>query len=302
MDHYPGKEEVADYLETYARTFSLPVWLDEPVLSLDRAPSGSGFVVETGYSRYHAAQVVVATGPFQTPFVPLLAQELAPEVMQLHSSQYRNPAQLPEGEVLVVGAGNSGVHIAAELAETRRTYLSVGARLPRIPERLLGRSLFWWLEALGVMDISVETRVGRKASRRDLLIGSSPAMVARQRGVRPVGRAVAATGRESHISDGQTLRPKVVVWATGFQPDFRWIRLPVLNERGRPVHRRGATAIPGLYFLGLSWLHTRGSGLIGWVGRDAAHLAERIEEQARRQPAGIGSTADRRLHELAGSK
>lgn len=270
-DHYPGKDEAADYLEAYAARFGLPVRSGERVRALRAGPEG--WLAETGTGRYEAAQVVVATGPFQRPLVPALGGALAPEVVQLHSASYRNPAQLPPGAVLVVGAGNSGVQIAEELSRTHRVHLAMGERMPRLPERLLGRSLFWWLERARLMDVSVDSPLGRRMSRTDTLIGKSPRMLRRSHGVRLAGRAVSASGGTVRIDDGQEIRVGSVVWATGFRPDFGWIDAPVLDARGMPVHRRGVTAAPGLYFLGLSWLHTRGSALLGWVGRDAAYLA-----------------------------
>jgi len=285
-DHLPRKDEVADYLEHYAHRFGLPVRSGEPVLALRRAPDGAGFVVETARARYEADQVVVATGPFRKPLVPSFAADLAPEVVQLHGSEYRSAAQLPPGgDVLVVGGGNSGVQIAAEVAAARRTWLSVGEKLVRIPERFLGRSVFWWLEKAGVMNVTVGSRLGRRASEREMLIGQSPELIARDLGVRLAGRAERASGGRIHTADGKTVEAAAVVWATGFRADFGFVELPVLDGRGRPVHVRGVTAEAGLYFLGLPWQHTRGSALIGWVGRDAAYLADRIAERARKHPS-----------------
>jgi putative flavoprotein involved in K+ transport len=281
-ERYPRKDEVADYLERYVATFDLPVRLGERVVALRPTPEGAGFEIDTATARYGADQVVVATGPFQLPFVPDIAQGLSPDVVQLHSSEYRNPDRLPPGDVLVVGGGNSGVQIAAELATTRRTTLSVGARLRRLPERFLGRSVFWWLEKAGIMDITVGSRLGRRMSRTDVLIGDSPEILARERRVRVVGGVERCDGDRVYTRDGEELRVNVVVWATGFRSDYRWIEAPVLDGSGLPIHRRGVTNLPGLYFLGLPWQHTRGSALIGWVGRDAAHLADRIEAERRR--------------------
>lgn len=281
-DHYPGKDEVADYLEAYAARFRLPVRVAERVHAL--RPGPEGWTAETATGRYEAAQVVVATGPFQQPAVPVLARELPPEVVQIHSASYRNPAQLPSGEVLVVGAGNSGVQIAEELSRTHRVHLAVGERMPRLPQRVLGRSLFWWLEKAGLMNVSVDSLIGRRMSRTDTLIGKAPRMLVRSHGVHVTGRAVAVDGDSMRTEDGQRVRPSSVVWATGFRPDFGWIEAPVLDARGSPVHRRGVTAAPGLYFLGLSWLYTRGSALIGWVGRDAEYLAGLIGERQAKVP------------------
>ena len=275
-EHYPTKDAVADYLRAYVAELDLPVRFGAPVLSLRPLPGEAGFQLETPLGAWQAQQVVVATGPFQRPRIPRLEGSLHIGVLQLHSSEYRNPAQLPPGEVLVVGAGNSGVQIAAELAATRPTTLAVGERLLRLPERLLGRSLFWYLEKAGMLKVSVDSRLGRKASRRETLIGQGPDDIVRRYGVSLVDRAVRADRERIHFRGGAAMAPAAVIWATGFRSDYQWVHAPVLDERGLPVHRRGITATPGLYFLGLPWQHTRGSALIGWVGQDAGFLAERI--------------------------
>jgi putative flavoprotein involved in K+ transport len=285
-DRYPGKEEVAEYLEAYATRFALPVRTGERVLALRRGPEG--WIAETATAQYEAPQVVVATGPFQQPAIPALSRDLPAEVVQIHSASYRNPTQLPAGDVLVVGAGNSGVQIAEDLSRTHRVHLAVGERMPRLPQRVLGRSLFWWLEKSGVMNVSVNSLLGRRMSRTDTLIGKSPRML---RGVQLHGRAVEVRGDAVLTAGGGRVSPAAVVWATGFQPEFGWIEAPVLDGRGAPVQRRGVTSAPGLYFLGLSWLHTRGSALIGWVGRDAEYLARYLSggEQHRAMAAPTGS-------------
>lgn len=285
-ERYPGKDDVADYLERYARVFDLPVELDTNVLAL-RAAAAGGFEVECAGTTYHAAQVVVATGPFQRPAVPSFARSIDPGTVQLHSSEYRRPEQLPAGEVLVVGAGNSGVQIAAELAETRPTTLAVGERQVRLPDRFLGRSIFHWLETTGLMNMTVTSRLGAKASRREFLIGMSPEMISTERSVRLVGRVADVSASGIRTADGARFRPSAIVWATGFRSEYGWVDAPVFDGRGLPIHTRGVTAYPGLYFLGLPWQHTRGSALIGWVGRDAEFLADRIAARAAR-PASAG--------------
>ncbi|MET0399585.1 MAG: NAD(P)/FAD-dependent oxidoreductase [Longimicrobiaceae bacterium] len=288
-ESYPTKDAVADYLEAYAARFDLPVRSGRRAASLRQ--TGDGFVIEAGGDRYEAGQVVVATGPFQAPFVPEIASGLAPEVVQLHSAEYRNPAQLPPGDVLVVGGGNSGVQIAEELSRTHRVHLSVGERLPRLPERLLGRSIFGWLDAAGLLDVTVDSRLGRRMSRTETLIGKSPGMLRRSHGVELAGRAVAARGDRVTMAGGTSTRVEGVVWATGFRAEYGWIQAPVLGARGAPVQRRGVMQVPGLYFLGLPWMHTRGSALIGWVGRDAAYLADRIAAHRPRPAPNAGALA-----------
>jgi len=276
---YPTKDEVADYLAAYAERFELPVRLGCAVRRLRR--TASGFALETGQGVLHAGQVVVATGPFQVPVVPApLADPLGPEVTQLHSSAYRRPGDLPSGPVLVVGGGNSGRQIALELAATREVTLSVGFRESELPQRLLGRDLFWWLTRLGLLSRTADSRLARRMrARGDLVIGS-PLAGLRRAGVAIRGRAVSSSAGEVRFEDGTSVRPTSVVWATGFRPDLDWIDVPGVVVDGRVVHRRGITDAPGLSFIGLPWQHTRGSALLGFVRDDAEHVADHAAEYA----------------------
>jgi putative flavoprotein involved in K+ transport len=273
-DGYPTRDEVVAYLERYAEHFGLPVELSSPVRSLGR--DEVGFVLDAGGRTIHADNVVVATGPFQVPSTPALAGDLDDGIFQTHSADYRNPDGVPRGRVLVVGGGNTGYQIAKELAGAgREVHLAVGSRQTPLPQRLLGRDLFWWLTKLGLLSKTVDSRLGRRARSRDTLIGSSPRAI-RVHGVTVRRRAVAAEGRSVRFADGSDLEPNAVIWATGYRPDRSWIELPILDEEGRLRHRRGVSDVPGLYFLGLSWQHTRGSALLGFVADDAAFIADRI--------------------------
>ena len=277
-DHLPSRIEVANYLQQYAKAFSMPIALDEPVRKLRRGAGGL-FEVETDYALYRARQVVIATGGYQSPKLPAISAMLRAGVTQLHSSEYRNPAQLASGSVLVVGAGNSGVQIAQELSATHDVTLAAGSPLVRLPQELFGRSIFEWLERTGAMNVTVNSRVGRRVSRREFLIGESAARIGQSHGVRVVPRIVQVIRNRLRALDGSVIEPRSVVWATGFKPSYGWCDLPVFRSDGRPLHTRGVTAIPGLYFLGLPWQHTRGSSLLGWVARDAEHLAWHISRQ-----------------------
>jgi putative flavoprotein involved in K+ transport len=272
---YPGKDAVADYLETYARTFGLPVRLGTRVTRVSR--DGDAFAVETTTGPLTARQVVVATGPFSAPRIPApLAAGLAPDVIALHSSAYRRPDDLPGGRVLVVGAGNSGVQIAEELAATGRTVsLAVGTRPRAVPQQPLGRDLFWWLIRTGLIRATVHSRIGRRFKDRELVIGTTWRGL-EERGVALLPRAVSATGRTVGFADGTTTEVDAVVWATGFAADYGWLDVPGALVDRMPVHRRGVSPVPGLAFLGLPWQHTRGSALLGFVAEDAAWLAERL--------------------------
>ena len=272
-DSYPTRDQVVAYLTGYARRFELPVELASPVRAVRR--SNGGYSVELDDRTYGAEQVVIATGPFQLPFVPPIADGLDAEVMQLHTSAYRSPAGIPEGTVLVVGGGNSGFQIAEELSNSHQVHLSIGSRQTPLPQRLLGRDLFWYLEATGLIRKTRKSRIGRRLEGRDTLIGSSPRAI-RVRGVELRPRAVGASGSTLIFDDGTTLEARTVIWATGFRLDHSWIEVPVFDAGGGPIHERGVTRSPGLYFLGLTWQHTRGSALIGWVKDDAAHIARAI--------------------------
>jgi putative flavoprotein involved in K+ transport len=272
-DRYPTRDEVAAYLTDYAARFDLPVELDSRVRKVRRADDG--YVVELDDRAYEAEQVVIATGPFQTPFVPTVADDVGDDVVQLHSTAYRSPASLPEGRVLVVGGGNTGFQIADELSAAREVHLSIGSKQTPLPQRILGRDLFWYLETTGLLRKTSESRIGRRMSGRDTLIGSTPRGL-RKRGVQLHGRAVGAAGSTVRFDDGTNVDAQAIVWATGFRSDYSFIDVPVLDESGRLVHKRGVSESPGLYFLGLSWQHTRGSALLGWVKDDAEHIAREI--------------------------
>ena len=287
-DGYPTRDEVVAYLERYASELELPVRLDSPVRSL-RATAGGRFLVELDGGPIEADAVVVATGPFGAPFVPGVAAGLGPAVRQLHSVEYRRPADVPSGRVLVVGGGNTGFQLAKELAATHDVELAVGTKQTPLPQRLLGRDLFWWLTTTGILSKTVETRLGRRARERDTLIGSSPRRLQRRHGVRLRPRVVSAEGRTVGFADGTELEVDAVLWATGYRPDHAWIALPVFDGDGRLRHRRGVTDVPGLFFLGLSWQHTRGSALIGFVGDDATFVAEQV---AKRVDGEAGGPAD----------
>jgi putative flavoprotein involved in K+ transport len=192
---------------------------------------------------------------------------------------------------LVVGGGNTGFQIAKELSATHAVHLAIGSRQTPLPQRLLGRDLFWWLSRLGLLDKTVDSRIGRRAQDRDTLIGSSPRELKRRFGVGIKPRAVGASGRTVRFANGSQLDVDAVIWATGYGPDHSWVDLDVTDSSGRLRHERGVTAIPGLYFLGLSWQHTRGSALLGWVKDDAEFIAARINAAAARKHAATGHTS-----------
>jgi len=278
---YPNKDEVIGYLEEYARRFELPISLNTNVRRLGMGESG-GYVIETDRGTFSANQVVVATGPFQQPFVPAVATQLAPETYQAHSVQYRRPPEVPGRTILVVGGGNTGFQIAEELSSTHdRVVLAVGSRQNPLPQRLLGRDLFWWLTKSRLILKTVESRLGSRLQHTDTLIGSGPLRLSRH-GVTLKPRVVDAQGKTVRFEDGSALDVDAVIWATGYRPDYSWVDVPVIDAEDRVRHRRGLTDLPGLYFLGLYWQWTRGSALIGWVKDDAEFIADQIHSFQKR--------------------
>ena len=310
------------------------------MLSLRPDAQAGRYVVLTDHGELKARNVVIATGPYQRPRVPQLSAGFPADVVQLHASEYRNPAALPSGAVLVVGSGGSGCQIADELVEAgRRVYLSVG-RHRRFPRRYRGRDFFWWWRALGRHDRTVDDSPEARHMARPLITGVHGGYDIDLRrsaanGVRLLGhllgisdgRAALAPDLEENLRRGDQAfadfqreaddyvsrtgidvpqpqsdqshayttgameAPSVidvraaairsVIWATGYALDFDWVELPIFDERSEPVHRRGVTAAPGIYFLGLSWLYKRTSSFLCGVGQDARYLAERIAEEPR---------------------
>jgi putative flavoprotein involved in K+ transport len=284
---FPGKDEVGDYLESYARTFELPVRSGIRVQRLD--PDGDGFRVTTDRGTWLCDNVVVATGTFgRTPYVPDVADRLDPSILQLHSSEYRRPGQLRDGPVLVVGASHSGTDIAFEVAESRPTILA-GRDCGQIPPRLESRAmhllfpvlLFAWRHVL-----TRRTPMGRKEMHEVRFHGGPMLRVKRSdlaaRGVERVTSRIEEVRDGKPVVDGSPRDVGTVVWATGFRQVFDWIHLPVFGEDGYPREERGVVAeAPGLYFSGLCFQYAFSSMLISGAGRDAAYVADRVAERAR---------------------
>ena len=277
-DYYPTKDEMADYLEAYAARFDLPVQLDTKVNTLTR--NGDRYTLNTDSQRFHADHVVVATGPFHHPALPDFSDSLDSSITHFHSSAYRNPTQLPDGDVLVVGAGNSGAEIANELAATGRNTLLSGRDTGSFPLRLFNSRIFWLLT--GTL-LTFDTVIARKLKQRaqeytDPLIRLTPKAL-RRAGVTRVPRVEGVVDGLPRLDDGRVLDVAAVVWATGFRPDYNWIEVPglALDTDGYPIHDRGVVdGEPGLYFVGLSYQHTLVSATIGGICTDARYIADSL--------------------------
>jgi putative flavoprotein involved in K+ transport len=292
-DAFPTKDEMADYLEAYARRFDLPVRTGVRVERLGH--EGGRFTAETTAGRILADAVVVAMSGYQAPHVPAFASRLDPAVRQLHASAYRDPTQLREGAVLIVGAGNSGAEIAIEVAASHPTYLA-GRATGHLPFAIgggLGRRLFVPLLLRGVFHrlLTDGTPLGRAARPRFLsrggpLIRLKPRDLAAA-GVERVPRVEDVVDGRPRLEDGRTLAPANVIWCTGFHGDLGWIDLPVLDVDGRPRQRRGlAVDVPGLAFVGQPFLRAASSAMIHGVARDAAHVVAALAGNPPRRAAG----------------
>ena len=255
----PGKDDVAEYLKTYAKRFDLPVRLGARVRSLRR--DGGFYVIEDERGEaLKARSVIVATGANQRPYVPSFAAAIEPSVVQLHSSDYRRPSQIPSGRVLVVGAGNSGAQIALELAEAGRRVTLSGPDTGSLPRRFLGRDIYDWLWPT-LMRPPVDSVLGRRLMQGRLFSGDPLIGVSTKK--------LERVGRTTRVPEGFG----AVVWCTGFRPDFGWIELPAFGLDGYPLHRRGIVqSLPGLAFVGMRYQYRFGSALLGGVGEDAEYV------------------------------
>jgi len=283
-DTFPTRDEMADYLEAYAKRFKLPVRNGMRVDSLTERDGR--YQISCGGHEFEADQVIVAMANFQKPRVPELASSLDPGIVQLHSTEYKNPQQLPDGPVLVAGVGNSGAEIALELAQAgRRVWLS-GRSNGEAPFRmntwfarwlglpLLFRVLFHRL-------LTIRTPMGRKA--RPKVLGHATPLIRTRlsdlaaAGVSAVARVTGAKSGKPELDDGQLLDVASVIWCTGFHAGFSWIKLPIFDDSGAPVHEAGIVpSQPGLYFVGLNFLYAMSSSMIHGVGRDAERITRHL--------------------------
>jgi putative flavoprotein involved in K+ transport len=275
---YATKDQTADYLAAYADRQGLPVRLSTRILTLEPDNTG-GFVATTTTGRIRARHVVIASGPYSTPYVPEAANDLDPSVTQLHSSAYRRPSDLPGRDVLVVGAGNSAAQLAVELAATRRVTVAAPGGMWFLPARVLGFSLYWWLWLTGILNSRSGSRISRVVrARGDGIIGRElQALVDAGTVQMRRERVCGARGRAVMLTDGTEVQPDAVLWCTGYRPDYSWLCVPLaLDEQGVPVHGAGRSPAPGLHWVGLPWQTRLNSGIIDGVDRDAQRAVRNI--------------------------
>lgn len=273
----PTKEEMADYLAAYQIKFSLPVQLKTKVIELNK--NSKGYEIVTTNGKIHTENVIVATGTNPNAYIPAFASDLDKNIVQIHSSKYKNPQSFPALNTLVVGAGTSGVEIAIELSKSRPTMIS-GRGTPHIPDlvfRFAGK-LYWWF-AHNIL--TKRTPVGRKV-RPKIITGGAPLISVSMKNVKEAGveqlpRLKGVQQGQPLLDDGRILSVASIIWATGYKPDFSWIKLNVTDNTGWPMTDRGICGkFKGLYFVGMIFQFSLTSGLVGGVGRDAAFVVNHI--------------------------
>lgn len=284
---FPSKDAMADYLESYVQRFDLPVRTGMRVDKVAR--SGDRFAVTAGDHVFEAENVIVAMASFQKRVLPEFAGELDPSIVQMHSSEYRNPGQLQPGDVLLVGAGNSGAEIGLDVVRSHRTWLS-GRDVGHVPFRVDGRAarvlMPLVLRVLFHRVARANTPWGRKFRKKMLtqggpLVRTKPSDLAAA-GIERVPRVAGVQNGKPVLEDGRVLDVANVIWCTGFKPGFSWIDLPVFDQQGWPKHERGAAAgAPGLYFLGLMFIYAASSTMVHGVSRDAKYIAGSIAARVR---------------------
>jgi putative flavoprotein involved in K+ transport len=282
---FPTKDEMADYLEAYAKKFELPVRTGVRAERLVR--SNGSYVVTAGGQRIEADNVVIACGAHQIPKTPAFGADLDPDIVQLHSVAYKGPQQLRDGGVLIVGLGNSGAEIAYETVKTHKTWVS-GKPTAEIPFKhgpAAARFGLPLVKFVGSHVLTMRNPIGRKAGP-SFVMHAAPLIRVKVKdlvaaGVEQVGRTAGSSGGLPILDDGRTLDVANVIWCTGFRYGFDWIDVPVFTDSGAPIHDRGvANASPGLYFMGLLFQFAATSDVLPGVGRDAKYVARHIAARA----------------------
>ncbi|WP_255367859.1 NAD(P)/FAD-dependent oxidoreductase [Psychrobacillus sp. OK032] len=279
LNGFPTKNEIGDYLERYANAFDLPIQNNTEVQQITKLDGIFHITIQN--SSLQCKNVIIASGPFQHPNIPSFSRELSKEIVQLHSSQFKNPSQLQKGTALVVGGGNSGAQIAVALSESHYTYLSVGKKIRFLPLSFGKKSTFEWLDKLGILKSRNTSLIGKRIQNMgDPVFGYELLDKIKDGKVNIKSRTVSVKKDSITFNDGTSLHVDNIIWATGFIPDYSWLDFPnILSPNGSVKHNRGITEVEGLFFLGLPWQHRRGSAALFGVGDDAQYLFQVLNER-----------------------
>ena len=274
--YYPNKYEVADYLKSYVAKFDIPIEFNQKITSVKK--TNDDYIIKSDHKIFKTKNLIIATGPFHTPYTPKCHTKISKEIIQIHSEHYKNPDQLQEGDTLVVGAGDSGVQILDDISKTGcNTFFSGNTNIASIPQEFLGKTLWWWFSKIGFLTVNKYTWIGKKLSNGvQPVIGTDVKTLFAKKNVTCVGRTLDANGDDIVFEEGTINSIKNIIWATGFKPNFNWIEGIELDDTGYPVNYRGVSNTKGLYYIGLPWLYTSGSATLGGVKKDAQHLRNYI--------------------------
>jgi putative flavoprotein involved in K+ transport len=277
---YAGRDEFADYLARYAKHFDLPIEMNAGVKRLEHR-DGDFAAISSNGQELKAKIVVLASGGFQKPIIPSLSKNLSSVVEQFSAKNYKNPSQIPAGNVVVVGNGATGRDIAAELAGPHTVYLATGKPRPLIPERILGISTWTWLDKLGLLTTPSNSFIGRKLRQADSFPNRARDVPALQRkGIHIMPKLTRADGNRVTFADGASLSVNTVIWAVGYQDDSDWVAIPeVKDAQGNFVQAGGVSPVKNLYFVGRSWQTSRASAIIYGVDRDAQMILNEIKSR-----------------------
>ncbi|MEY8861093.1 flavin-containing monooxygenase [Tenacibaculum singaporense] len=279
--HYPSKYEVSNYFKSYVKKFDIPVQLNTLIISIKKSVKGFHALYNEG--EIVAKNVIVATGPFHIPYTPPCHTKLSEKVLQMHSNYYKNSEQLQEGDVLVVGGGDSGYQILDELSKDKKSntvYFSGDTKVKTLPQQFLGKTLWWWFTLIGFLKFNKYSWIGKKISTSlQPVIGTDVKEILSRENVVTVGRTKDALDNEVVFENKKVTSIKNIIWATGYRPNFKWIEGLELDADNYPKNYRGVSNIEGLYFIGLPWMYTRGSATLGGVAKDANYLANVISEK-----------------------
>jgi len=274
--YYPDKFEVANYFKSYVEHFDIPMQFNTMITSVRKNENGF-FTLSHKDGDIEAENLIVATGPFHTPYTPPCHTKISSEIIQMHSNYYKSADQLQSGDTLIVGGGDSGYQILDEISKDklRTVYFSGVTNVKSIPQQFLGKTLWWWFSLIGFLSFTKYSWIGKKISSiPQPVIGTDVKEILARENVVSVGRTKDAMGKVMFFEKQKVSDIKNIIWATGYRPNFHWIEGLELDGNNYPKNYRGESNIDGLYFIGLPWMYTRGSATLGGVSKDAAYLAD----------------------------
>lgn len=276
--YYPNKYDVANYFDEYVRLFDFKIHFNTLIENITKKEGVFNLKHKKGI--YQCKNVIIATGPFHTPYIPPFHKNIDISIHQLHSNFYSSTSQLTEGNTLVVGAGDSGYQILDEISanfKDKNVYFSGNTSVKTLPQVFLGKTLWWWFTKTGFLSFNKHSMIGKIISNfPQPIIGTNTKEILSRKNVKALGKTLNAEKKSIYFENGEVKDIKNIIWATGYRPNFNWIDGLELDENNYPKNNRGVSNIKGLYFIGLPWLHTRGSATLGGVKKDAKYISDYI--------------------------